>query len=69
MKYSKKERLVLEEYAKFEKGTLFLILDFSVYLGDKKLQWILRNVIEKDEVLIVFPNIYYKVQIGLPPFS
>lgn len=64
MKYSKKERLVLEEYAKFEKGTLFSILDFSVYVGDKKLQWILRNVIEKGEVLMVFPNIYYKVQIN-----
>lgn len=61
---SSKETLILEEYAKFEKGTLFSILDFSVYVRDKKLQWILRNSIEKGEVLMVFPNIYYKVQMN-----
>lgn len=64
MKSSKEETLVLEEYAKFEEGTLFSILDFSVDVRDKKLQWILRNVIKKGEVLMVFPNIYYKVQIN-----
>lgn len=64
MKSSKEETLVLEEYAKFEEGTLFSILDFSVDVRDKKLQSILRNVIEKGEVLMVFPNIYYKVQIN-----
>jgi len=59
-----KEKLVLEEYANLEKGILFSVLDFSVHISDKKLQWILRNFIQKGEILMVFPNIYYKVQMN-----
>lgn len=63
MKVSK-EKIVLEEYAAFEKGRIFSILDFSVYINDKKLRWFLRNSFEKGEVLMVFPNIYYKVEMN-----
>ena len=34
-----KEKLVLEE-ANLEKGILFSVLDFSVHISDKKIQWI-----------------------------
>lgn len=59
-----KEKIVLEEYADFEKGALFSVLDFSVYISDKKLRWILRNSFEKGEVIVTFPNIYYKVKMN-----
>ncbi|OTG86991.1 hypothetical protein B9T31_05095 [Acinetobacter sp. ANC 4558] len=63
MKLSK-EKIVREEYAKFEKGRIFSISDFSVYINDKKLRWILRNSFEKGEVITAFPTIYYKVKMN-----
>ncbi|QIO08661.1 hypothetical protein [Acinetobacter lanii] len=63
MKVSK-EKIVLEEFAAFEKGRIFSILDFSVYINDKKLRWILRHQFEKGEVIMAFPTIYYKVKMN-----
>lgn len=63
MKFSK-ERLIVDEYKKIEKGKLFSTLDFSVHVGDKKLQWILREHIKKGEVIILFSKVYYKIKMN-----
>jgi len=63
MKFSK-ERLIVDEYKKIEKGKLFSTFDFSVHVGDKKLQWILREHIKKGEVIILFSKVYYKIKMN-----